>query len=96
VRISKKLDPIPFEGKVIKMKGDTVFTNIGKRNGLSQGDSFTVFSPGEEMIDPDTGENLGSDRTEVGKITITSVKDKFSKASILSGASFEKGFIVKE
>jgi curli biogenesis system outer membrane secretion channel CsgG len=96
VRISKKLDPIPFEGKVIKVSGGTVFTNIGKRNGLSQGESFTIFSPGEEMIDPDTGENLGSDRTEVGKIKITSVKEKFSKASIESGDSFEKGFIVKE
>jgi curli biogenesis system outer membrane secretion channel CsgG len=96
VKITQKLDPIPFEGKVIKMSGGTVFTNMGKRNGLNQGDTFTVFSPGEEMIDPDTGENLGSDRTEVGKITITSVKDKFSKASIESGDSFEKGFILKE
>jgi hypothetical protein len=96
VRISQKLDPIPFEGKIIKVKGNTVFTNIGKRNGLTQGESFTIFSPGEEMIDPDTGENLGSDINKVGKITITSVKEKFSKASIESGDSFEKGFIVKE
>jgi curli biogenesis system outer membrane secretion channel CsgG len=96
VKITQKLDPIPFEGKIIKVRGDTVFTNIGKRNGLSQGDTFTVISPGEEMIDPDTGENLGSDRTEVGRIKITSVKDKFSKASIESGASFDKGFILKE
>jgi hypothetical protein len=96
VRISQKLNPIPFEGKIIKASGDSVFTNIGQRNGVSQGDTFTVYSPGEEMIDPDTGENLGSDKTEVGKLKITSVKEKFSKASVTSGSDFAKGFIVKE
>ena len=96
VRIIGKLNPIPFEGKVIKASGDSIFTNIGKRNGVSQGDTFKVFSPGEQMIDPDTGENLGSDMTEVGQITISSVKEKFSKASIKSGSDFGKGFILLE
>lgn len=96
VRIVRKLDPIPFEGKIIKASGDSVFTNIGKRNGVSEGDVFTVLSPGESMIDPDTGENLGSDKTEVGKIKISSVKQKFSKATIASGSDFAKGFILKE
>ena len=96
VRIIAKLNPIPFEGKIIKASGDSIFTNIGKRNGVSQGDTFTVFSPGEQMIDPDTGENLGSDRTEVGQIKITSVKEKFSKATIESGSDFGKGFILIE
>ncbi len=96
IKIVKQLNALPFEGKIIQVKGETIYTNIGQRNGATPGDVFTVFSTGEEMVDPDTGESLGSEEEKVGTIKITSVKEKFSKASIASGQAFEKGFLVKE
>ena len=95
-KIIEKLSPVPFQGKIINVKGDTIYTNIGERNGAAPGDMFTVFSGGEELIDPDTGESLGSEETKVGSIKITSVQEKFSKASISTGNGFEKGFVLKE
>ena len=95
-QIIEKLNAMPFEGKIIQVKGETIYTNIGERNGAAPGDVFTVFSTGEEMIDPDTGESLGSEEEKVGTIKLTSVKEKFSKASVASGQAFAKGFLVKE
>ncbi len=94
VQISKGLDSIAFTGKIIKVDGDTIFTNIGGRNGVTSGTEFNVYSLGEELIDPDTGENLGSDKTKVGSIEITIVKEKFSKATAGMGSGFARGMLL--
>ncbi|HJP19642.1 MAG TPA: CsgG/HfaB family protein [Nitrospinota bacterium] len=96
VEVTKKLDQLPYTGKIIKVTEDVIYTNIGERNGVSVGDLFNVYSRGEELIDPDTGENLGSEKTKVGSIKINSVKEKFSKAIPETGEIFKKGLILTE
>ena len=49
------------------------------------GDQLAAYSVGEEFIDPDTGEVLGSDETKVGTVQIVSATAKLSKASIVEG-----------
>ena len=94
VKISKHLDDTPFEGKIIKVTDDLIYTNIGARNDVAAGEVFDVYRAGEELIDPDTGENLGSEKTKVGSIKIATIEDKFSKATVETGDYFEKGLIV--
>ena len=43
--IAKNLSNLPFEGKIVKVKDDTYYTNIGSRNRVSGGDVFDVYSP---------------------------------------------------
>ena len=95
IQITQRTSNIPFVGKIISFKDGSIYTNIGERNGAFIGDVFSVYSPGEELIDPDTGENLGTDNTKVGSITLGSVKEKFSVASIETGRDFKKGFILQ-
>lgn len=96
IQIAENLDKMPFTGKIIKVSEGIIYTNMGARNGVSADDVFNVYMPGEALIDPDTGENLGSEKTKVGKIKINSVKEKFSKASPESGELFQRGFILTE
>ena len=96
VKIASGLKDIAFSGKVIKVDNGTIYTNIGARNGGSVGDTFRVYAPGEELIDYDTGEVLGSEKKLVGEIQLTSVEEKFSKATAQSGSGFETGYIVVE
>ena len=96
VEISEKLNHIPFSGKIIKITGDTIYINAGSRNGVSGGDTFNVFSVGEELIDPDSGESLGSESTKVGSLKVNSVQEKFSKGAKISGGSFKKGFSISQ
>lgn len=85
---------IPLKGKLIRADGETIYVNVGERNGAGIGEVFSVYSPGEEMIDPDTGESLGSDMFKVGSIRLVSIQEKFSRASIETGSGFQPGYIV--
>ncbi len=94
--IADGLKNIPYQGRVILVKGDSVYLSAGSRTGAEIGDVFTVYSLGEELVDPDTGEMLGSEEEKLGKVKIYSVKEKFSKARAqgsLEGA--EKGNIIR-
>ncbi len=94
--VAEGLRNIPYQGRVILVKGGSVYLSAGTRTGASVGDEFTVYSLGEELVDPDTGEMLGSEEERLGKVKIFSVKEKFSKAraeGTLNGV--EKGNIIR-
>lgn len=66
--------------RIIGFTGGTVSLNRGEGGGLQVGQLLDVFSEGEEMIDPDTGESLGSEEVKVGQVRVTEVLARFSKA----------------
>ena len=96
--IVRKMDRIPWEGKIVKVAGDTIYLNAGSDSNIFGGDEFTVFSKGEELIDPDTGICLGSEDTKVGRIQVFEVDEKFAKARVTAGsiAAFKRGDIVRQ
>ncbi|MGI9498536.1 MAG: hypothetical protein ACR2P3_00735, partial [Geminicoccaceae bacterium] len=74
-----------FPIKVIQASedGQRIYLNRGADGGLSLGDTLTLYKAGGELIDPDTGENLGSTEEELGKIKITNIQPKVSIARFL-------------
>lgn len=92
--IVSRTSDIAYRGKLIRIDGETIYTNSGTRNGVENGDIFSVFSPGEELIDPDTGESLGSDMFKVGSIRLINVQEKFSRAVVETGSGFQQGHII--
>ena len=49
------------EFKIVKIIDDkTLVINAGYSDNIKEGDNFEIFEQGEEIRDPDTGENLGS------------------------------------
>jgi len=95
-RIAHNLNQIPFQGKVVWVEGDSFYTNIGSRNNVYGGDLFDVYSPGDELIDPDTGENLGSLKKKIGTVVISSPQKKFSKAFSANDEILKAGYILME
>lgn len=95
--ISQKMQEIPWEGKIVTVKDDTVYINAGETSNVRVGDGFTVYNKGEELVDPDTGISLGSEDSKAGRIEIFNVEEKFSKAHAIAGspAGFKRGDIVK-
>ncbi len=86
----------PTEGKIASVSGEKIYINLSSSDGISAGDRFDVLRPGEEIIDPDTGESLGSEVSNIGSIIVTSVQAKFSIATRESGSGFAAGDIVKK
>lgn len=72
-----------FPMMVLKADGTQVWLNRGSDGGIKEGTVLAVFRPGESLIDPYTGENLGSAEREVGSIKITRVNPKFSIATVV-------------
>ncbi len=95
IAIVTRTENLPWEGRVIKMSGNEVYINAGVNSGIQVGDTFTVYRPGEELIDPQTGLSLGSESARVGTVTVTQVQDKFSKASTDSACPLKANDIVK-
>ena len=85
-----------FPLKIVKVTGNTVYINRGSGVDFEVGDLLTVLAQGEGLIDPDTGESLGSMEEEVGVVEVTSIQKKFSKAKITSGeGGIKKGALVR-
>lgn len=84
VYISDKLGKLPWQGRVVTVKDGLVYINAGSGAGVVQGETFIVCRKGESLIDPETGMDLGTEKTKIGDIIISEVQPKFSKAKILS------------
>jgi curli biogenesis system outer membrane secretion channel CsgG len=67
-----------LEAKIMRVDGAKVYINQGSSAGVKVGDKFTVYDPGEALIDPDTGAKLGSTEKQVGTATVTEVQEKFA------------------
>lgn len=93
--IASKMEGILWSGRIVKVSDDTIYINAGANSNVFGGNSFSVYRPGEELIDPDTGINLGSEDTKIGEIKVIEVQDKFSKAVTTSGGGFKKGDIIR-
>lgn len=97
-KIDNQMTAMPWQAKIIKVDGNTVYINAGAEAGVNIGDVFVVYAKGEELIDPDTGLSLGSEETKVGEISVTSNNignGKASKCVIKSGSGIEEGNLVR-
>jgi curli biogenesis system outer membrane secretion channel CsgG len=81
--IANRLVDVIYPAKIIARRDKVVTINRGEGAGVAVGDVFNVFALGEEMIDPDTKESLGREEVKVGKVKISEVNPKFSKADIM-------------
>lgn len=71
--------------KVVKRdRRGQVIINRGKDGGLKIGQILEVYYAGEELIDPDTGESLGSSEEYVGKVKISRINPKITIGKVIS------------
>jgi curli biogenesis system outer membrane secretion channel CsgG len=99
VNMMKQLENQPWKGKIAKVSGNKLYINAGKRTGLKIGDKLDVYRVGEDIIDPDTHQKLGTTEDRVGQVIVqrNDLGDKadMSVAVTTSGAGFKQGDVVK-
>ena len=96
--MAKKMEEFPFEGSVIKVSDNgQIIINRGSEFGVEVGQELAMVTAGEELVDPDSGELLGTEEGEtIGKLKVARVSEKVSYATVVSGeANPEPGTIVK-
>jgi curli biogenesis system outer membrane secretion channel CsgG len=84
---AKQMENFPFEGSVIKVANNgQVIINRGSEFGVAVGQELVMSQAGEVLIDPDTGEMLGSEEgEEIGALRVAKVSEKVSYAEVISG-----------
>ena len=87
---AEKLVDAVFPMLIIGVQGTNVFLNRGDDGGLRQGDVLAVFRPGMELIDPYTGEMLGSAETEIAAVRVVRVNPRFTIAEILADKTTDR------
>jgi len=78
---------------IVDVSGRQVIIN-GGGDAVKVGQHYNVYNKGKQIVDPYTGESLGSKRSFVGKIKIISVESKMSTATIISGTDFNTGMVL--
>ena len=72
-----------FPVMVIKVNNNNVYLNRGKDGGFKKGMLLNVYIPGEPLIDPYTGEDLGSAEEYIGQIKVDRINPKLTTAIIV-------------
>ncbi|HAR44792.1 MAG TPA: hypothetical protein DCS05_01110 [Nitrospiraceae bacterium] len=93
--VSAEMQNVPWSGRIVKADAREVYINAGAASNMQSGMKFLVYSAGEELVDPETGESLGKEESLAGEVMVTSVLEKVSKAAIVSGMGFSKGDVVR-
>jgi hypothetical protein len=95
-QIANRVADVVFPAKVISKVDKQITINRGDGTGIAKGQVWSVFAVGKELKDPDTGEVLGKEEVEVGKIRIASVLPKVS-TGVIEGedAGIAEGAIVR-
>ena len=84
-------------GKIANVDGGTLYLNVGAEAGVREGEEYGVYRVGKVIKDPDTGEVLGQDETQVGRIRISTVKGaRLSLATKVSGGPFKPGDTIRK
>lgn len=73
----------------------TVYVNRGVDGMLSQEAVLDVMRPGQEVVDPDTGVELGSMDSRIGQIKLTTVEENRSLGKMIDGTGVQSGDLLK-
>ncbi|MDD5085937.1 MAG: CsgG/HfaB family protein [Candidatus Omnitrophica bacterium] len=94
--ISQEAAKLSWRGRIIKVDDNgTVYLNTGSQGGVQSGMIFAIVRPGEQLVDPETGMNLGGEEKSVGTLKVNDVQEKFSKGTF-TGEKPQAGDVVKE
>jgi hypothetical protein len=70
----------PVTGALVKIQGNDYLINLDAAKGITVGDLLTIVTPGEQLFDPVTREELGSLDTVHGVLKVSQVRSGFSQA----------------
>lgn len=84
-----------YPAKVLSKSGEYVFLNRGTGSNIKPGDTFQIMALSQDLIDPDTGENLGKGELVIGQVVVDAVYAKYSRAKVWKDNGIDAGQIAR-
>lgn len=69
-------------GKIARVGIQIVYLTLGETSGVTVGQKVSVFRGEEDILDPDTGKVLATERAKIAELVITEIKENVSKARL--------------
>lgn len=70
-----------IKGRIARILSESeVLLNVGRQEGVKEGLELIVYSEGEHVTDPETGEDLGPVETVKGRLRVTHVQERMCRA----------------
>lgn len=92
--IAYELTESLYPAKVLAKTGAQITFNRGE-GFVEPGDTWLIFAIGEDLIDPDTGENLGHEEIIIGSAEVVRVSSRTSQALLNEDNGVERGHIIR-
>lgn len=73
--------------RVATISAGEVTLNRGQGGGLEVGQVLDVYAEGQAVIDPDTGDTLGAEEVRIGRLKVTEILPRFSKAAVVEASA---------
>lgn len=89
------MQKVRWSAKVIDVRGAMLYINAGSALGMQPGLEFDVYRAQEALVDPETGQHLGTPDVKIGSVTVQSVQQKYSVGKVTSGEQIKRGDIVR-
>ena len=70
-------------GKIAKVGPQIVYLTLGESSGVTVGQKVAVFRGEGDIVDPDTGKVLASERARIAELEISEVNQNVSKARLI-------------
>ena len=88
--VATKLEDAPWQGSVASVSGTKVTIVGGTNVGLQPDMTLTLLSKGQDVVDPESNEVIGSETSQIGQVRVVSVQEKFSICEIVQGGDGAK------
>jgi hypothetical protein len=87
VKLNREVaNKFPVSGYLIKVLNDKeAIIDLGKKDGIAEGDSFFLVERGEDIVHPVTGKIIKGSKKVISELKVTTVDDETSTVRI-SGA----------
>ena len=70
-------------GKIAKITPQIVYMTLGVSSGIKKGQRILVFRSEGDIVDPDTGQVLASERPKIAELEVTEINENISKAKMI-------------
>lgn len=93
-KIATRAADVVSPARIIGKRDKIVTINRNDQSGIAVGQVWEVFTLGDELTDPDTGEK-SREEVLVGKVKVTRVTPQNSQAEILEDTGIDRGAVIR-
>lgn len=93
-KIAVRAADVVSPARIIGKRDKIVTINRNDQSGIEVGQTWEVFTLGDELVDPDTGEKT-REEVLVGKVRVNRVTPQNSQAEIVEDTGIDRGAVVR-